>query len=352
MENIITKIIEKIKIKFINKNNLPQNYVLEEMPPILTTTTPEENITEEEMNIDSLLEEDYSDNIEKFIEVLTTHFSPEDLTRFYNNMDSIDIKIISKKRFQQVSQNQPNTKKNLGEYYPTCNSMLLVEEDYNKVIYHKLFHVASSNFDMENRVSFLGFSQSRLEGGTNVGEPLNEGYTELMTNRYFFPSTESKYYKYEVRVASQIEEIVGQEKMEKLYLNANLYGLIKELEKYASSDNIKIFLDNLEYVYSNYNKSELHHSVRRNIYNIIEEIETFLYETKLNKIYITNQSLHTKEEYMQEFLTQKDTISKIVIEKPNGTYIIDYDKITAVVLEKYKNSLLLANAPVLKLSKN
>lgn len=350
MENIITKIIEKIKIKFINKNKFPQNYVLEEIPPILTTTKPEENITEEEMNIDSLLEEDYSNNIEKFIEVLTTHFSPEDLTRFYNNMDSIDIKVISKKKFQQVSQN--TTKKNLGEYYPTCNSMLLVEEDYNKVIYHKLFHVASSNFDMENRVSFLGFSQSRLEGGVNVGEPLNEGYTELMTNRYFFPSTESKYYKYEVRVARQIEEIVGQEKMEKLYLNANLYGLLKELEKYTSSDNIKIFLDNLQYVYSNYNKSELHHSIRKNIHNIIEEIETFLYETKLNKIYITNQNLHSNEEYMQEFLAQKDTISKIVIEKPTGTYIIDYDKITSAVLEKYQNSLLLANTPVLKLNKN
>lgn len=351
MENIITKIVEKIKIKFINKDKIPQNYVLKEIPPILTTTAPEESITEEEMNVNSLLEEDCSDNIEKFIEVMTIHFSPEDLTRFYNNMDSLNIKIISKKRFQEISQS--TTRKILGEYYPTCNAMLLVEEDYNKVIYHKLFHVASSNFDMENRVSFLGFSQSRLEGGNNVGEPLNEGYTELMTNRYFFPSIESKYYKYELRVARQIEEIVGKDKMEKLYLNANLYGLLKELEKYVTSaDDIKIFLDNLEYVYRNYNKKELSHNIRKNIYSLITEIEMFLYETKLNKIYITNSNIHTKEEYMEEFLTQKDAISKIVIEKPNGTYIIDYDKITSDVLEKYKNSLLLADHPILKLNKN
>lgn len=347
MENFITKIIKKLKL--INKEKMPENYILEKTPPVLTTTDPEENITEEEMNINSLLEEDYSDNIEKFIEIMTLHFSPEDLTRFYSNMDSLDISIISKKKFQEVSQN--TTKKTLGEYYPTCNAMLLVEKDYNKVIYHKLFHVASSNFDIENRITFLGFSQCRLEGGNNIGEPLNEGYTELMTNRYFFPSTESKYYKYEVRVAQQIENIVGKDKMEKLYLNANLYDLLKELEKYTSSDNIKIFLSNLEYVYRNYNKKELSHSMRKNILNIITEIETFLYETKLNKVYIKNQHIHTREEYVEEFLTQKDTINKIVIEKPNGTYIIDYDKITADVIEKYQSNLLLATPPVLKLNK-
>ena len=65
----------------------------------------------------------------------------------------------------------------------------------------------------------------------NIGIGLNEGYTELLAKRYFDKSNNNGYI-FETQIAKLLELIIGQEKMESYYFNANLYGLIEELRKY------------------------------------------------------------------------------------------------------------------------
>ena len=77
---------------------------------------------------------------------------------------------------------------------------------------------------------------------TNHGIALNEGYTEHLNQQHFFPDYFDDSYLHEQSIAYEFEKIIGRVKMEKLYFEADLYGLIQELTKYASVEEIITFL--------------------------------------------------------------------------------------------------------------
>ena len=64
---------------------------------------------------------------------------------------------------------------------------------------------------------------------TEIGSLLNEGYTELLTKRYF-KCTDNEYYKKEVLLASRIEEFIGREEMEKAYFEGNINYIIERFD--------------------------------------------------------------------------------------------------------------------------
>ncbi len=109
-------------------------------------------------------------------------------------------------------------------------------------------------------VNYSGFSQTAMkqERHDSLGSALNEGYTELLTERYFNHGEEARGtigdyeaqvgYIFERSIASKLEKIVGQEKMESLYLNANLPGLINELKNYASEEEIMKFISKTDFL--------------------------------------------------------------------------------------------------------
>ncbi len=113
-----------------------------------------------------------------------------------------------------------------GNYDVEKNAVSVSENVADIGIYHELFHMSSSV--VKEKKKYSGFHQTDFK--TNLGREINEGYTELLTNRYF-PSLNlsSIAYQYEAFVAERLEQIVGREKMQSLYLNANLKGLIDEL---------------------------------------------------------------------------------------------------------------------------
>lgn len=97
---------------------------------------------------------------------------------------------------------------------------------------HELNHMSSTFYDGENYYS--GFSQK------GVGDGLNEGYTELLSERYF---NKKDSYPVETKIMSNLEKIIGRDKMEYFYYTADLYNLIKELEQYDSKENIRNFIN-------------------------------------------------------------------------------------------------------------
>ena len=101
-----------------------------------------------------------------------------------------------------------------------------------EIIYHELFHMASGYITRKKAVS--GFRYGKLGNG------IDEGYTQLLTNRYFKEDLEA--YGIETKIAFLLEFIVGKSLMEKMYSQGNAIGLINVIRKYAKNNELHAWL--------------------------------------------------------------------------------------------------------------
>lgn len=164
----------------------------------------------------------------EFNELLERVYSEESLNNYHNNIRTIKIsksKLLDKLMMQSKSYT--------GVYQPLSNTIKILKDDS---IYHELFHMASTR-----NYKIIGFQQS------DIGKSLNEGYTELMNQKYFI-NDKIPSYSTQVEIAKQLDRIVGKEKMENLYLNSDLKGLVNELRKYATFEDIEKFVSNSDYI--------------------------------------------------------------------------------------------------------
>ena len=101
--------------------------------------------------------------------------------------------------------------------------------------------MASSYNHKEKDVSgFLAEIKSSFST-IEIGSILNEGYTELLTKRYFKCSN-NEYYKKEVILASKIEEFIGKEEMERAYFEGDLNYIIERFND-AGIDGLSFIQD-------------------------------------------------------------------------------------------------------------
>jgi len=151
----------------------------------------------------------YARKVAKCLFVFQTILEHEnvDLNIFYNNLKSLKI---NQSNFIQKILNKIN--KRSGWYSPDDNEINYVDRlEAKDTIFHELLHAASSIEDKEESISFSGFEQINCERWQKIGRALNEGYTELLNQRYFSPVRDV--YTMEVTIAKMIERIVGREKM-------------------------------------------------------------------------------------------------------------------------------------------
>ena len=174
----------------------------------------------------------YCDDIDDFKEVITNHIKNDYLVNFYNNIDSLKIiddpKISRKMNEQGIS----------GEYFSKSNKIRINEYSYFDSTEHEMLHMASNNRRLFSKST--GFSQSTkpfLFKSRLIGNGLNEGYTQLLTERMFTTSYVSTYH-YLAGVCECLEEIIGKDAMEKSYFNGDLRGLINDLSNYADHETI------------------------------------------------------------------------------------------------------------------
>lgn len=192
----------------------------------------------------------FQEFIKYFEQVINEYFPKEVLHNFYDNLD--DLTIVST-CFQLGDFIKSKTK--YAGRYSTINNIMIVnikDKDLFYGIYHELFHMASTNRMITGKLQ-TGFSI--CNNGIYVGKGLNEGYTDFLANRYFANVGFQIGYPLEFLYASRLEKIVGKEKMEELYMSSDPQGLISELEKYETKDNIVDFiqlLDNISYTNDNY----------------------------------------------------------------------------------------------------
>ena len=178
--------------------------------------------------------------LEKYIlhfkDVLEANFKKEELELFYRNIKSINFKELQLKIDDEF-----NFEGIPAIYLPTKNEIVYYDIFLEDAIYHELFHVASTiNVNKEYAASGFHHIYENSRIGYNISDKINEGYTELLKQRYFGMSLQSeKTYSREKNIVSYLEKIIGKEKMESLYLTANLDGLILEMQKYFSIEEMK-----------------------------------------------------------------------------------------------------------------
>ncbi len=231
-----------------------------------------------DVDINRIRSEKVKEVIREFTLTLINHFPAESLTNYYNNINSV----IFKKDFLSKILG-------IGGSY----SDLLNRIRYNDIdsLYHELFHLASTVYREATKTYHVGFTQSdnsHLNVFVNgrIGDSLNEGYTVLLTQRYFGDKgkPKSKQRQFEFDMASKVEMIVGKEKMESLYLEADLMGLINELKKYATEDEVVRFINALDRISEQY--GDIHFIKSRTLQNHIFFVNSFLmnaYRRKLDQ---------------------------------------------------------------------
>ncbi len=158
----------------------------------------------------------------------------EEIKKFVKK--SIKIKYFNKSFFYH---NVSNLKINTCDTFRKFNIFIAEYDCVKNIIYitsnhslaHELTHASSSYYDGDD---YSGLSQN----GLGIG--INEGYTELLTERYYFHGDS---YPVERKIANNLEKITEKDKMEECYYTANLYDFVEELKQYDSEENVLNFLN-------------------------------------------------------------------------------------------------------------
>lgn len=178
--------------------------------------------------------EAYNQSLKLFLERVkgNPRFNP---TFLLNNLQDVKVKNSFLSNFLLGASASYNT---------LTNNIKVNPQKYSLSIYHELFHLASTFKDKDKIYS--GFSQLQITTLSKIGQGMNEGYTELLHKRYFPHASSDTAYQILVFFMKSLEEIIDQEKMEKLYSEANLKGLIAELETLMNQEEIMAFIRDMD----------------------------------------------------------------------------------------------------------
>lgn len=210
--------------------NQSQNSKLENHPTF--KEIPPESVTIPSEIKQNIMGNQLSKTIKEFVTTIEEKNNNLNLFFMYDNLRSLKLSKIHDFLFTNIS----------GLYFIDKNEIKLMTSS-KKTFFHELFHMASSF--KRNNIYYCGFMQHNGHTGS-IGSGINEGYTNLLVEHYFGLKIRS--YKNEVMIARQIENIIGREKMEQLYFQANLQGLIGELCKYSSLDEVLKLIQTVDYI--------------------------------------------------------------------------------------------------------
>lgn len=294
-----------ISHKIINDYKVNKDFKAEKIIEI--KKTPNLYFYSNEVIISNLQSYEIRKNIDIFIKFMLKNYSEEVLQCFFHNLNRINIKekIIKLELLR----------KNIDGYYDACTNEIKVMN--SNVIFHELFHAASTIYDEKNGLVYQGFSQVDLKNNINIGIGLNEGYTEYLSSKYFYYDDNSAYF-YERYIAQKLEKIVGSKDMEELFLKADLYGLIEKLGEYSSKENIISFINNVDVI-------SKHKFYENNIIKRLkEEVYQFLYDAYSNKL---------NSDFNSNLITKIDMINKLTYFlgdysyfKNSNNYLLEYSK--------------------------
>lgn len=265
----------------------------------------------------------FKDAVKNFINVLEKKIPKENLSNFYYNINTFSIGELK---------NDIKQRRRVG-FYNGFDNHLKVRIDYIYAIYHELFHLASCRYYGNNL--FSGFRITNSKSKSSIGIGINEGYTQLLTERYFnndrtinflenkygkinADKVNRNYYSFQLLIASKLENIVGKEKMEKLYLSSNLFGLVSELCQYASKEDVKKFITNMDFLHGNINYVYKYNLKNEKLFKAFLEVSDFLircYRKKMIKEH--GKNFVYKDEYIQNYINDLNNFYEMYFSRSN-----------------------------------
>ena len=200
-----------------------------------------------------------------------------------------------------------------------------------EVFFHELTHLA--NACKKDGIGYCGFSQYDKSTKKSIGDGLNEGFTELFVRKNF--NLQGKTYNCVYNSVEALTEIIGMEKMETLFFDCNLGGLVDEIKKYGVyEEEINRFILNLDYIVYERNStlitSKQYKNCQKEVYMFITKLfakkktfesenqviddEMIKFETKKFSLQYYNNKKFIKKK--MNFVSQKesDKIDKYVDE--------------------------------------
>ncbi len=300
-----SNLAKKLQNKFLQKilDNIPENLKLEQKEIIGTIIYKSPDVEAEKYNISRCLFFDkYNDIIIEFTTKLEENFSHCNLSSFYHNMETVEIKdkvedlttLIKKILFQDV----------YAFYKIEKNIIQILQKKSQKKLYAILFHelLHLSTRKKIGNIQYSGFYQYNKKTNSKIGKYLNEGYTEDLNQKYFIKNDRNTY-KQAKNFARAIERIVGVKKMQELYFDSDLYGLIEELEKYCRKEAIFNLINKIDYYCEQYYM----HGYNNN--KIYEEILSMIANIHRNKLLIDlSEKKIDEEEYKKKKLLYCDDL--------------------------------------------
>ena len=240
------------------------------------------------------LKEEFKDAVVHFVETMEANYDKEDLQNLYRNVES--LKIIYFNIFNRIYTQELFS---AGTY--DYKNIIHIDRNYLKLsINHELLHMASTK-RKEDGTMCIGFRM--YDKKNRLSTALNEGYTSLLAERLF---GEEVFYSYEYLIAVALEEILGKKAMGKYYLNGDLDGLIDELSKYSSKQDVYDFLNCIKYAAYNYVSDDstlikdiIISFMLKVFVNKNKDKETFLYDYK-NYITFLNCLVLKYEDYKED----------------------------------------------------
>lgn len=305
-------LVNKVKLykKFISETiNLDQPKNVEEAKIDIIYTP---------VNFSAIPENEFKEYISIFWSTLIRNISPEYLKLFNKNI--IDLKF--RKKFQLIKTTVP-------AYYKAYNNEIVFRsKNIAEDIYHELLHLTTRYVDKYDNV-FIGFSQ--LNDEDTIGEGINEGYTELLTKRYF-PKT-TRCYPYQYVVASNIENLIGKDKMIELYFNCNLKGLITELSKYLDVSEVFELINGLDVYTKNMNSSSKRYFDFS--FDYIYRSQEILLKAHMEKYKQNNPNININD-LKSKIEEVKDGL-RYQISSGNEFFMFDVEEDSETIMGKYLN---------------
>lgn len=301
--------IKKYRLKKLNKYLEPIG--LESLMDNIQELTQDPMIRSIVENNDKL----YNDYFENFKSVMETNFDREKLHNFYYNSEWVKINRVNFNPFSY----------NIGTYNYLNNKMRFNKNSFN----HEFFHLSSTDYDSMYESS--GFSININD--MCLGNALNEGYTDLLTNRYFGEEIDDYYY-IEAQYASNLEKIIGRDTMEDLYLKGDFFGLIKELKKYYNINEIEKFLIDFD-VISLYRNNYLSYEEEKVINNISEDCICFLIKGFCKVIKTKSYSIQTKTQQIIDYYNKINYTYGFF----NNNFQINIDRINKIIHDNLSNEI-------------
>ncbi len=236
--------------KNLKKYFTSDNVKVVSLPDELYETIDESKVKDNEVYIKTF--EDFGKIIEGII-------PREDLDNYYRNFSTLKEKSLS---FSDQIKIRATYGGFAGGAYNTLENEVDLKTsvlgDLSGSTNHELLHASSTNYDKENNIIYSGFSQTFIKDTDGkktletFGLGINEGYTQYLNIKLFGSNSflKEKIYEDDQKIAKLLNIIVGEEKMQSYYFRADLKGLVEELEKYNTKEEVYKFINTTDILHT------------------------------------------------------------------------------------------------------